>query len=226
MRPLLLCRMILVPIGTTLFQAITVKYSDFLGRFIKEIFLPSPVSLRASFGNSPCSCGSRPLAPCLQVGLLTRLFLITLVSLLRRFFREVALRLPPNLHCAQNPPPPLCRGQSHHCLALFCGVCVRRARRTRPLKSRKEWLSIVLFPTLFSLMASRHNLLIIGRSWYVPSLARNHLLMMIGVLSWFNRPLNMRSISTFSMTLFVSISWRLDMSRLGVFSAPTWVRLW
>jgi hypothetical protein len=41
-------------------------------------------------------------------------FLITLVSLLRRFFREVALCLPPNLHCAQNPPPPLCRGQSHH----------------------------------------------------------------------------------------------------------------
>jgi hypothetical protein len=63
MRPLLRCQMILVTIGTALFQAITVSYSDFLGKFVKEIFAPSPVSLRASFGISPRSCGSRPLAP-------------------------------------------------------------------------------------------------------------------------------------------------------------------
>jgi hypothetical protein len=41
-----------------LFQAIIVISSDFLGRFIKRISLPSPVSLRASFGNSPRNCGS------------------------------------------------------------------------------------------------------------------------------------------------------------------------
>ena len=167
MRPLLLCRMILVPIGTTLFQAITVKYSDFLGRFIKEIFLPSPVSLQTSLRNSPRSCGSRLLAPCLQMGLLTRLFLITLVSLLRRFFREAALHLPQNLHCAQNPPPPRCRGQFRHCQTLLCGECVRRARRARPLKSWKEWLSIELITLLFFLLASRLSKLITRRSWYV-----------------------------------------------------------
>jgi hypothetical protein len=203
-----------------------VFYSDFLGRFIKGIFLPSPVSLRASFGNSPRSCGSGPSAPRLQVGPLTRLFLITLVSLLRRFFQEVALRLPPNLHCAQNPLPPLLRGQSHHCFALACVVSVRRAKRTRPLDSRREWLSIVLIRALFSLMASRRNPLIIGRLWYVLSLARNRPLMMIGELSWSNRYLSMRSISNFLLALSESTFWRLDMFRLGVFSAPTWVRLW
>jgi hypothetical protein len=30
----------------------------------------------------------------------------------------------------------------------------------------------------------------------------------------------------FFLTLFESTFWRLDMFRLGVFSAPTWVRLW
>jgi hypothetical protein len=70
----LLCRRILVTKGIVLFQAIIVISSDFLGRFIKRISLPSPVSLRASFGNSPRSCGSGPFAPRLQVGPLTRLF--------------------------------------------------------------------------------------------------------------------------------------------------------
>jgi hypothetical protein len=107
-------------------------------------------------------------------------FLIALASLLRRFFQEVDLCLPLNLHCAQNPLPPLCHGQSHHCFALALVVTVQRAKRTRPLDSRREWPSIVLIRALFSLMASRHNPLIIGRLWYVLSLARNRLLMMIG----------------------------------------------
>jgi hypothetical protein len=152
-----LCLMILASTRITLFQAITVKYSDFLGRIVKDIFLPSPVSLRMSLGNSPRGSGSRLLDSCLQVGLLTRPFLITLVSLLRRFFREVALRLPQNLHCAPNPPPPLYCGQSHRCQTLLCGECARRARRARPPKSRKEWISTELIPLFFFLMARDGN---------------------------------------------------------------------
>jgi hypothetical protein len=74
MAPQLMGQMILVPSGIILFQAITVNYLDFLGRIVKEIFFPSPVSLRMSPGNSPRGCGSSLLASCLQVGLLPCLF--------------------------------------------------------------------------------------------------------------------------------------------------------
>jgi hypothetical protein len=51
-------------------------------------------------------------------GLSPHPLIIILVSSRRRFFREVALHLPRNLHCSQNPLPLCCCGRAHRLQAL------------------------------------------------------------------------------------------------------------
>jgi hypothetical protein len=94
-------------------------------------------------------------SPCsrLRVGHLPRPIIIILASSHRRFFREVALRLPRNLHYPQNPLPLRCRGRARRLQALFCAWCGRRLYDLLLTKSLRKWCSIELILHRFSPMA-------------------------------------------------------------------------
>jgi hypothetical protein len=124
-----------------LFQAIIINYSDFLVRIAGSLLIPSLVSLRMFPGSTLRGCGSGLLCSGLLVGLLPRPFLIILASSHRRFLREVAPRLPWNLHYLQNPLPLCCRGRTRRLQALTCAGSVHRTCDPLPMKSLKKWRS-------------------------------------------------------------------------------------
>jgi hypothetical protein len=114
-------------------------------------------------------------------------FLIILESSCRRFLREVAPRLPWNLHCLQNPLPLHCRGRSRRLQALICVGSVLRARDHLLMKSQKQWRSTELIPLHSFLTVLWRNKLITGKSWYALSPVLSPLLMKIGALFLCNR---------------------------------------
>jgi hypothetical protein len=108
-------------------------------------------------------------SPCsrLRVGLLPRPIIIILVSSHMRFFREVALRLPQNLHCSQNPLPLRHRGRARRFQALCGAWSNHRLYDLLLTKSLRKWRSIELILHRFSPSALWHSRLITGKSWYV-----------------------------------------------------------
>jgi hypothetical protein len=169
-------------------------------------------------------CGLGLLVTRLLVGLLPRPFLIILVSSCRRFLREVAPRLPRNLHCLYNPLPLHYRGRTCRLQALICAGSVLRARDPLLTKSLKKWCSTKLIPLHSSLTVLWRNKLITGKSWYALSPILSPPLMKIGASFLCSRYQNTRLIFTYLMTLFVSTLWGFDTFRSGAFNAPIWAR--